>query len=155
MSHPASKQTLNSAGPRTYTGGCHCGAVRYEVDLELGTGTTRCNCTYCTKAAWWGIIVKPSAFRLLSGAESLSDYPGGGSPVHHLFCKVCGIHSFGRGDIPELGGAFCSVSMNCLDGVDLSGVPVRYLDGRHDTWAQLAVALYVDPFARREGALSA
>jgi hypothetical protein len=156
MSNTASKQTPNSAGPRTYTGGCICGAVRYEVDLDLSKGTTRCNCTFCTKAAWWSSIVKPSAFRLLSGAESLSDYPGKeGSPVHHLFCKVCGIRSFGRGNIPEIGGEYCSVSMNCLDGVDLSGVTVRYLDGRHDTWEELAVAPYVDPFVRREGALRA
>ncbi len=150
MSNPASKQTPNPAGPRTYTGSCRCGAVRYEVDLDLGTGTTRCNCTFCTKAGWWGSIVKPGAFRLLSGAESLSDYPGGGAPVHHLFCKVCGIRSFGHGNIPELGGEFYSVSVNCLDGVDLSGVPVSYLDGRHDTWERIAVATYVDPFARRE-----
>jgi hypothetical protein len=75
--------------------------------MDLGTGTTRCNCTFCTKAGWWGCLVKPGAFRLLSGSES-------------LFCKVCGIRSFGHGDIPELGGSYYSVNLNCLDGVDLS-----------------------------------
>ena len=53
---------------------------------------------------------------------------------------------FGEGDLPELGGAFRSVNIRCLDGVTLEGVPVKYLDGRHDTWALLATSPWVDPW---------
>lgn len=121
--------------------------MRFEADFDPNSGTTRCNCTICTKAAAWGMLVEPSAFRLLSGEEVLSDYSRS-EAVHYRFCKICGIRPFGHGDLPVLGGAFYSVNLNCLDDADLSGVPVRYLDGRNNTWEELAVAPYVNPFAR-------
>ncbi|WNG13381.1 GFA family protein [Cystobacter fuscus] len=135
-----------STGVRTYRGSCQCGAVRFEADFNPSAGTTRCNCTICTKTAWWSVHVKPEAFRLVAGQEVLRDFSRH-EAIHARFCGVCGIRVFGHGDIPELGGAFYGVNLNCLDGAELSGAPVRYLDGLHDTWAELAVAPYVSPFS--------
>ncbi|SEL87994.1 Uncharacterized conserved protein [Stigmatella aurantiaca] len=135
------------AGLQTYKGSCHCGAVRLEVTFDVSAGTSRCNCTFCTKGAWWGIHVKPDAFRLLSGQEVLRTYSRSAQGVSPRFCGVCGNGLFGYGDVPELGGAFCAVNLHCLDDVDLTGIQVTYLDGRHDTWATLAVAPYVSPFS--------
>jgi hypothetical protein len=134
------------SGVQTYAGSCRCGAVRFEADLDPSTGTIRCNCIACTKTGWWSMVVKPAAFRLVAGQESLSDYSRA-DHFHARFCAVCGVRVFSHGDIPNLGGAFYSVNLNCLDGADLTGAPVRYLDGRHDTWAQLAQAPYVSPFS--------
>lgn len=130
---------------QTYRGSCQCGAVKFEADFDPSAGTSRCNCTVCTKTGWWGTIVKPSAFRLLSGQEVLGDYSRS-EAGHARFCKICGVRAFGHGHLSFLGGDYYSVNLNCLDDADLSGVPVSYLDGRHDTWAQLAVAPYVSPF---------
>ncbi|EPX64303.1 glutathione-dependent formaldehyde-activating, GFA [Cystobacter fuscus DSM 2262] len=135
-----------STGVRTYRGSCQCGAVRFEADFNPSAGTTRCNCTICTKTAWWGMNVKPESFRLVAGQEVLRDFSRH-EAIHAHFCGVCGIRVFGHGNIPELGGAFYGVNLNCLDGAELSGAPVRYLDGLHDTWAELAVAPYVSPFS--------
>src|SRR3954471_7163982 len=89
-----------------YAGGCHCGAVRYEVELAAADGLagTMCNCTVCTKIASVGAIVKPAAFRLMSDDDSLSIYEWGGKIGQRKFCKHCGVHCFAPGHLAQLGG---------------------------------------------------
>jgi hypothetical protein len=118
---------------QTYTGGCHCGAVRYEADIDFSHGTLKCNCSICQKARAWLVAVGGNDFRLLKGADALSEYQFGPKRIHHLFCKHCGIKSFGRAEAPN--GQFVAVFVSCLDNVpdaELASLPVTYVDGRHD-----------------------
>lgn len=123
---------------KTYQGSCHCGRVRFSADIDLSAGTGKCNCTFCTKVRSWSAIIKPEAFRLLSGEDALknaSQHEG----VRNLFCGHCGVRPFGQGDIPEIGGAYVSISLGSLDDVtpeELLAAPVRYFDGRHDNWME-------------------
>ena len=113
---------------KTLTGGCHCGNVRYEVTTDLAQ-VIRCNCSLCSKRGWLLSFVPADQFRLLSGEEALVDYQFNHKVIHHLFCKVCGVESFGRGVGPG-GQETVAVNLRCLDDVDLSLLnPVDY-DGK-------------------------
>jgi hypothetical protein len=129
------EKTGGTDGKRgTYSGGCHCGAVRFEVQLDLAAGASRCNCSICTKTAQTGASVKPEAFKLLSDPGATSSYQWGGKTATRYFCKTCGIHCFARGHLAELGGDYVSVNYNCLDQVDPSTLAITYWDGRHNNW---------------------
>ncbi len=122
---------------KTYQGSCHCGAIHFEVDIDLSEGTGRCNCSMCSKTRGWSAQVKPDAFRLLKGEAELSDYQFGSNSCHHHFCKNCGIRPFGRGYVEEIGGAYVSVSVMALEGLsdaELAELPVQYMDGRGNNW---------------------
>ena len=116
-----------------HTGSCHCGTVRFEVELDASSAG-RCNCSACTKTGVTGGIVKPAAFKLLSGESSLSMYEWGPKISKRYFCKHCGVHCFARGHLKEVGGDYVSVNYNVLDGVELSALELNYWDGRHDNW---------------------
>jgi hypothetical protein len=121
---------------KTYLGSCHCGAVRFEADIDLSVETLRCNCSMCKKNRWWAAIVKPESFRLQCGASELGDYQFHRRVEYHLFCRHCGVRPFSIGQSPRF-GKFYGVNVACLDGVsdeELSWVPIRYVDGRNDEW---------------------
>ncbi len=119
---------------KTYTGSCHCGAIRFEADTDLAQGTFRCNCSICFKSRAWLAPVPAASFRLLAGEAQLRDYQFGGKKIHHPFCTTCGVRPFSQGQDPK-GNGFYAVRVNCLDAVDekdLIDAPTRYVDMRHD-----------------------
>jgi hypothetical protein len=116
----------------SYTGGCHCGAVRFRVNAEL-VDVSVCNCSMCTKKGFWHWIVPPAAFELISGADALSVYRFNTGVAQHRFCSVCGIHSFYT---PRSHPDQVDVNARCLDGVDLQALSktLRSFDGQN--WEQ-------------------
>jgi hypothetical protein len=122
---------------KTYQGSCHCGAVRFEAVFDLAQGTNKCNCSICTKTRNWNVIIKPDALRVISGEDALSDYRFGTKQGSHLFCRHCGVRTFERGHLEEIGGDYVSIKLASLDGIDpgeLAGAPVRYANGRDNKW---------------------
>ena len=121
---------------KTYHGSCHCGAVRYEADIDLLAGTIKCNCTVCTKMRFWAAVVAPSQFRLLEGAQALGEYRFHTRRDGHYFCRGCGINVFSTGESPRM-GPFVAVTVSSLDDMpveELIAAPVRHIDGRNDNW---------------------
>lgn len=112
----------------TYTGGCHCGAVHYQVALKL-EGAITCNCSICQKTGTMLVFAPAARFELQRGDDALVDYQFGKKHIHHLFCGRCGVRSFARGAGPD-GTPMVAVNVRCLDDVDLSAVTVRHHDGR-------------------------
>ena len=118
------------------SGGCHCGAVRFEVELPHTVETQSCNCSICEKTGFVHIIVPQSRFRLKSGQDKLTRYTFNTGVAEHLFCSVCGIKSFYR---PRSNPDGCSVNARCLDDPDSLDIRIEAFDGRN--WEANAAAL--------------
>ncbi len=114
---------------KKYTGGCHCQKVRYEVGLEL-EHAIECNCSLCSKRGWLLAFAPEADFTLLSGKDELIEYRFNTKKIAHLFCKTCGVASFGRGtdkdDNPTV-----SINVRCLDEVDLKSLTIIPYNGKN------------------------
>jgi hypothetical protein len=113
---------------KTWTGGCHCGRVRYEVESDL-QNLVSCNCSICQKRGSILTFVPEQKFRLASGEDALTDYQFNKNVIHHLFCSTCGVASFARAEKPGA-GPMVAVNVRCLDGIDAAELKPTMVDGR-------------------------
>ena len=107
------------------TGGCHCGAIRYGVEVPVPLKASRCNCTICAMKGVAMIYVPLGALKVTQGADTLACYRFNTMVAKHHFCPNCGIHLFhqARSDPDKY-----AVNAATLDGVrvyeDLADMPV-------------------------------
>jgi hypothetical protein len=120
----------------THRGGCHCGRVRFEVDAPAHLEVLDCDCSLCRMSAYLHLIVEMSRFRLLAGADVLTNYRFGTGTAQHLFCSHCGVKSF---YVPRSHPDGISVNARCLDEGTVRGMTVQPFDGRN--WEQGAASL--------------
>lgn len=95
-----------------YTGGCHCGTVRFSVEAPDDLEAERCNCSICTKAGFLHLIVPAKNFQLVSGEDQLTHYSFNTGIARHAFCSICGIKAF---YLPRSNPDGMDVNVNCLD----------------------------------------
>jgi hypothetical protein len=124
---------------RTFHGGCHCGALRFEAEIDLAAvGTGKCNCSYCAKARLWLVRAEPDAFRLEAQSGALSEYRGKNPVARHYFCARCGVNTHDVVGTPNATGRpYVNVSVSCLEDASVDevvGAPLRFYDGRNDAW---------------------
>lgn len=123
---------------QTYRGSCHCGAVRFEAELDLTQPTYRCNCTICRRTRFWAAVARDGDLRVLEGQDRLTKYLFHSRRNEHWFCRDCGVRPFGIGTETPIGRMF-GVNLGCLDDVTdemLAAVPVVRVDGLHDRWQE-------------------
>jgi hypothetical protein len=111
-----------------YDGGCQCGAVSYEVDVDLDS-TMTCNCSRCQRMGFVLAFSPLDNFRLKSGEENLTEYLFNKRSIRHLFCSTCGVQSFAHGKMPD-GSPVVAINVNCLSGVDPRALDSKHVDGR-------------------------
>lgn len=121
---------------KTYRGGCHCGAVRFEVALPNTIEVEDCNCSICAMSGNIHVIVPASRFKLLAGEAALADYRFKTGGAKHLFCKTCGVKSF---YVPRSNPDGYAVTYRCLDEWQALNVIVRPFDGQN--WEANAASL--------------
>lgn len=111
-----------------YSGGCHCGSVRYEVETDLASVMT-CNCSHCHAKGVALTFVDPPQFTLLTPHAPLSEYRFNTKRIAHLFCPACGVESFARG-IDKAGNEKIAINARCLQDVDLDTLAITKLNGK-------------------------
>ncbi len=117
-------------------GGCHCGAVEYEVRVGRQLSVRECNCSICSKSGYLHLIVPAQDFFLLKGKDQLSEYRFNTGVARHLFCSQCGIKSF---YVPRSHPDGYSVNVNCLNLRGEVAVTVEQFDGQN--WERNVAAL--------------
>ncbi len=120
----------------THRGGCHCGAVEFEVDAPSRVSVQQCNCSICDMTGFLHLIVPQARFRLLRGADMLETYTFNTATARHLFCRRCGIKSF---YVPRSNPDGYSVNLRCVDRAGFEHVDVEPFDGRN--WEQAGASL--------------
>jgi hypothetical protein len=117
-------------------GGCHCGAIAFEVKTADEIELIECNCTICSMSGFLHLIVPKCRFRLIRGEAMLSTYTFGTNSAKHLFCSRCGIKSF---YVPRSHPDGYSVNYRCLETCDFRSVMTTPFDGRD--WDESAAKL--------------
>ena len=112
----------------THKGGCHCGAVRYSVEIDPTAQAITCNCSMCGRSGTYLQFVAPDKFVLEQGDDNLTDYQFNKHVIHHAFCKTCGVRSFARGVGQH--GPMVAINVRCLDEVNAFDIPTKQFDGR-------------------------
>ncbi|MDV2439706.1 GFA family protein [Acinetobacter gerneri] len=107
---------------------CHCGAIRFTVELSDGFNTLRrCNCSFCRMRGAVAVSAPLSGINVYQGKDKLTEYSFNTRQAAHFFCSVCGIYTFHqRRSNPEQYG----VNVACIEGVspfDFQNTPV--MDG--------------------------
>lgn len=115
--------------PQTYSGGCQCGKVRYEVEMDIGD-VVACNCSRCGRLGTLLAFAPVAQFKLTSGEADLTNFEFNKHLIQHKFCSTCGIQSFALGRNPKTGAEMAAINVRCVDGVDVDALKVRKVDGR-------------------------
>jgi hypothetical protein len=110
-----------------HQGGCHCGAVRWELQVPQVIRASECNCSVCYKSGHLGVIVPRSRFRIIQGETNLHEYQFNSKVAHHYFCKTCEIKSF---YIPRSHPEGVSVNARCIDKELIKDLVIKPFNGQ-------------------------
>lgn len=121
---------------QTHQGGCHCGAVRFEVDLPAAFDVEDCNCSICAKSGNIHVIVPASCFQLIQGEAAQTRYTFNTGAAQHMFCSTCGVKSY---YVPRSNPDGFAVTWRCIDNWQSLKVTINAFDGQN--WEANAAAL--------------
>jgi len=130
------KQTMKTQNLLPASGACHCARVQFEVMIESQIVVQHCNCSICRMTGFVHLIVPGNRFRLVTGADQLTEYRFNSGVARHLFCSNCGVKSF---YVPRSNPDGYSVNLLCLKLPDGVEVTEQQFDGKR--WERNALQL--------------
>lgn len=114
---------------QTHTGGCQCGAVRYQAELDLEKPSVECNCSRCGRTGMLLQFVPAEGFSQEHGEAATTEYRFNTHKIAHEFCSTCGVQCFGKGSMPD-GSPVVAVNVRTLDDVEVADVPKTLVNGK-------------------------
>jgi len=111
-----------------YKGSCHCGQISFEVEGELGQ-VMECNCSICSRKGYLLWPVPREKLHLLTPESNLATYTFNKHKIKHRFCPTCGCAPFCEGTDAS-GKATAAINVRCLEGVEISALARKQVDGR-------------------------
>jgi hypothetical protein len=114
---------------QTHSGGCQCGKVRYEVQMDIGE-VIACNCSRCGRLGSLMAFAPADQFKLISREVDLTKFEFNNHRIEHQFCSTCGIQSFAIGTHPKTGAKMAAINVRCVDGIDIDTLKVKKVDGK-------------------------
>jgi hypothetical protein len=112
----------------TYLGSCHCGKITLKVAGEL-TGVADCNCSICSRKGALLWCVPHGDLHVFAAESDIGRYTFKNHLIEHRFCRTCGMHPFAE-DVHTKTERMAYINVRCLEGLDISMVPVQAFDGR-------------------------
>jgi hypothetical protein len=110
-----------------YEGGCHCGAIRFQVTAEIEDPVV-CNCSICARTGYIHWEIEPEQFSLSTPEQQIQNYQFGTMTSQNYFCRTCGISPFRRSrSAPEK----IDINLRCVDGVEAEAFALERFDGRN------------------------
>jgi len=122
------------------TGGCACGAIRYEASAEPITMLT-CHCRHCQQASGGAfvnaVVFAADAFRIVRGTPRHHDRTGESGGQHRRgFCADCGSRLTG-GENPEGTSGIVGVTAASLDDPTLFRPQMEIFTSRAQPWVRM------------------
>ncbi|KAF6219921.1 hypothetical protein HO133_003746 [Letharia lupina] len=121
----------NSESPAKvwYEANCHCGAIKYRVNVpSLETQkVTNCNCSICCKNGYLNVYPKRTDVVFHKGEDHMKGYLFGEKRCMHKFCPTCGSSLFvdPHMDDPEL----IVVNVRMFKDIDVDKLELWKYDG--------------------------
>ena len=111
-----------------HQGSCHCGAVRFSVELPDEPRGARCDCSICAMKGAVTVGTTLDGLAVTEGEDLLTLYQFNTGVAKHYFCSRCGSYTFHqRRSDPNTYG----VNVACLGFNPYHDFPdVAVVDGR-------------------------
>lgn len=123
------------------TGGCRCGAVRYECSAEPVVAG-HCHCRQCQRASGAGHVsvigVPKHALKVTGEVRYFDHVADSGNTASNGFCPTCGSHLLGHSTgMPEI----IAIKVGTLDDPGLFGPGMSIFTARAQPWDTIAPKL--------------
>ena len=120
-----------------YSGGCLCGAVRYQAEVEPKF-SFNCHCRDCQKASGGAFapiaFFAQSQFSIQGEVKYYQSLGASGQNVRRGFCPNCGSNLFG---LPEIAAEMISIRAGTLDDPELFQPKFEIFTSHANKWGHL------------------